>query len=168
MEKIKKILQFAMNMERQGQVFYGFYSEQVKDEHIKKLFSDLEKVEKEHYYVLKETYDDLLGGKTLQDISWVVDDNSKVKSPDIFTANLDTFTLDQNLSDITVLRMAYLIEHDFAEFYKKAADSIDEPSVKAFLSSMAAWEEEHRDFFYDKYQNLKLHKWDELVNFILE
>lgn len=168
MDKIKKILQFAMKMERQAQVFYGFYAEQVQDSELKNLFNELEEVEKDHYRLLKEKYDALMDGKDLQIISWVVDDNSGVKHTDIFSVNTEILSLDNSLSDITVLRMAYLIENDFAEFYKRAVGSVDVKEVKDFLQELADWEEGHRDLFYKRYQNVKMSNWDQVIEAVLE
>jgi len=46
--------------------------------------------------------------------------------------------------DLSVLRMAYLIEKDFVEFYAKAAEHEENPEVKKVLNLLSTWEEGHR------------------------
>ncbi len=58
------------------------------------------------------------------------------------------------MSDVSVMRMAYLIETDFWYFYDKAAKAVDEPEVKKLLTDLAEWEKQHSDMFYKKYLEL--------------
>jgi rubrerythrin len=48
--------------------------------------------------------------------------------------------------DLPVLRMAYLIERDFAEFYTQMADKVDGPA-KEVLLKLAHWERGHERLF---------------------
>ena len=47
--------------------------------------------------------------------------------------------------DLPVLRMAYLIEQDFVEFYEQAAQKTD-GEVRQVLETLAAWERRHAAF----------------------
>jgi len=46
-----------------------------------------------------------------------------------------------------VLRMAYLIERDFVEFYEMAADRVDDENAKEALGMLARWERGHERLF---------------------
>jgi rubrerythrin len=50
------------------------------------------------------------------------------------------------VADLPVLRMAYLIERDFAEFYAQAASKA-EGDAKAMLEMLAKWESGHERLF---------------------
>ena len=50
------------------------------------------------------------------------------------------------VADLPVLRMAYLIERDFAEFYAMAASKTD-GDVKKVLEMLARWESGHERLF---------------------
>ena len=50
------------------------------------------------------------------------------------------------VADLPVLRMAYLIERDFSEFYEMAA-KISEGEAKTVLEMLARWERTHESLF---------------------
>ena len=49
--------------------------------------------------------------------------------------------------DLSVLRMAYLIERDFAEFYEMAAERAEDATARASLRQLARWERGHEKLF---------------------
>ncbi len=59
---------------------------------------------------------------------------------------LDQTVLEAMVPDLPVLRMAYLIERDFAEFYEMAARQ-SEGEAKQALEMLARWERGHEAFF---------------------
>jgi rubrerythrin len=50
------------------------------------------------------------------------------------------------VADLPVLRMAYLIERDFSEFYHQAASKA-EGDARTFLDMLALWESGHERLF---------------------
>jgi len=50
------------------------------------------------------------------------------------------------VADLPVLRMAYLIEHDLAEFYEMAASKVV-ADAREVLKMLAAWERGHERLF---------------------
>ncbi len=50
------------------------------------------------------------------------------------------------IPDVTILRTAYLIERDFAEFYEMAANKAEGKAREA-LSRLAKWERDHERLF---------------------
>ncbi len=52
------------------------------------------------------------------------------------------------IPDVTILRMAYLIERDFAEFYTLAATKTEGEAQQA-LQKLAQWEGSHEKLFKD-------------------
>jgi rubrerythrin len=68
-----------------------------------------------------------------------------------FTARAASESIDQTVAeamvpDLPVLRMAYLIERDFAEFYEMAAERVSGESQQV-LKILASWERRHEELF---------------------
>jgi rubrerythrin len=59
---------------------------------------------------------------------------------------LDQTVIESMVPDLPVLRMAYLIERDFVEFYESAAEKA-EGEAKEALEMLARWERGHEVFF---------------------
>ena len=59
---------------------------------------------------------------------------------------LDQTVIESMIPDVAILRMAYLIERDFAEFYETAAAKA-EGKAKTTLSALAKWERGHERLF---------------------
>jgi rubrerythrin len=66
---------------------------------------------------------------------------------------LDQTTLESMVPDLTVLRMAYLIERDFAEFYETTAQKVEGEASQA-LTMLAHWERGHERLFKDIHDKL--------------
>jgi len=168
MDKVKNILKFAMRMEKNAGDFYEFYRDKARSEETRKLFEELVKIEKQHFDVLKEKYDELGFSEPPITISWVVDDSFKERDPHILADNSDLLQeLNADASDISVMRMAYLIEIDFAHFYSKASTTVETPEVKKLLCELAEWEKEHSDMFHQRYLELLDKNWRD-IKMILE
>lgn len=167
MNKIQNILRFAMRMEKDAKDFYEYHAQNVKNESTKKLFLELAETEKTHYDTLSKLYDSLGYSEPPISVSWVVDNTSKAIDPSILSNNSNVYSVDQAENDIAVIRMAYLIENDFALFYKNAVPLVEEESVKEILTQLSEWEDDHKDFFYSQYQELLKKYWGDVVGIVL-
>ena len=155
MDRIKKILSFAMRMEKNSVDFYEFFMDKDVSNEARKLFEELAEIERQHFSILKEQYDKLGFTEAPIDISWVVDETFKARDPHILADNSDMIAAyNENISDISVMRMAYLIETDFSYFYDKAVKQVEDAEVKKLLSELAKWEKQHSELFYGKYLDL--------------
>ncbi len=67
--------------------------------------------------------------------------------------NIEQTVSESMVSDLPVLRMAYLIERDFAEFYAMAAGKAD-GDAKKVLEMLARWESGHERLFKRLHDNL--------------
>lgn len=167
MNNIEKILKFAMRMEKEAEDFYNYYMDKVTSSELKKVFSELADIENEHYMVLKEKYDQMSVSEPPIDISWVVDNSSSRKGPHILADSTDILDDKGNdTSDLMIIRMAYLIENDFAEFYKNGIEIVDDPDAKGFLKTLHEWENSHKEYFYDRYQKLLKKNWEDISSII--
>ena len=59
---------------------------------------------------------------------------------------LDQTVIESMVPDLPILRMAYLIERDFSEFYEMAASKTEGDAQKA-LTMLATWERSHERLF---------------------
>jgi rubrerythrin len=67
--------------------------------------------------------------------------------------SIDQTVIESMVSDLPVLRMAYLIERDFAEFYTQAAQQA-EGEAKNMLEFLAKWESRHEFLFKKMHDRL--------------
>lgn len=167
MDKVKSILKFAMRMEKDAADFYEFYMDKAESDAVKALFSELAGIEKQHYSLLKKKFDQLQYTEPPLTISWVVDETFKAQDPHIIADNSDTMPGSGVSTDLSIIRMAYLIEHDFAYFYSKAVEAVEEPEARKFLQELAGWEKQHSELFQKRYQELLEKSWSDIADLIL-
>lgn len=168
MNQIKDILKFAMRMEQDAADFYSYYLDKAGSEETRKLFGELVEIEQKHYQVLKSKFDELGFEEPPKTISWVVDNTSTAKDPHILAdLSIVGSGYDQDATDLAIIRMAYLIENDFASFYKNAINAVEDPGAKNFLKELSEWETQHKELFYGKYQELLKKNWSNISKIIL-
>jgi rubrerythrin len=63
------------------------------------------------------------------------------------TEMLDQTVIEAMVPDLAVLRMAYLIERDFAEFYEMAAGRAQDETARRSLTMLSKWERQHEKLF---------------------
>jgi len=150
-----KVLEYAMEMEKQGKDFYLRNKDLIKDTKGKDLFEELAVIEAEHYDLLKKYHTYLTEDEQGEPLN--LEDESKIFEKQLEDSNINFDSLGG--SDLAIMRMAYIIENDFAEFYKNAAESTEDPSIKELLEELAEWENGHRKVFYDRFQNMMQQNW---------
>ncbi len=148
-----EILKLAMSMERQGQRFYEGFADQVESPVVKALFHSLAKTEEEHYNILKNELDKLAAGGQWSPVGELKPSIERsLFDIRLEAEKLTTEKLAMSHSDISLLRMAYLIENDFAEYYQKAMNYTEDENGKKILEMLYNWENEHRRVFYEEYK----------------
>ena len=151
MQNYEGVLRYAMQMELDGMNFFKDNAEKFSNPTSKKLFLDLAKVEMEHYRYLENQLKSYRATKTFDTSDEVMD-----REEDIFEARQQSEHLQATLSesdipDLTILRMAYLIERDFKEFYTDAAENANDEDAKAIFTKLATWEAGHELLFKTEY-----------------
>jgi rubrerythrin len=151
MSEALNILVYAIKREEEGERFYLENFKRVSSSATRAVLESLAEMEKEHAELLKSRYE------ALKDTGKWLPVTEEVQGADIFKVRYEAEkTTDEDLqsalSDITILRMAYLIENDLAEFYKKAADSTEDPEGKKLFEALSQWEIEHKNALYKVYQ----------------
>ena len=153
MKTYEQIFRYAMQMELDGHNFYKEKASSLNNPTSFKMFMDLAEVEMEHYKYIERQLNNYIEKNSL-DIN--LDIESKEGS--IFESREESEHIEETLNesdipDLTILRMAYLIERDYKEFYQNAATNIEDLEVKKIFEKLAKWEEGHETIFkaeYDK------------------
>jgi rubrerythrin len=144
---IQDVLKLAQKMELKGMEFYDEQRGRVKLPLLRELFGHLSDMEKGHAAYLGKQLENLAKGRALDSLP---EDMEADRYRDIMAKQkIETATLDADLGDYSIMRMAYLIEKDFAEFYEKsAAESGGEE--RALFRKLADWEKEHARMMKDE------------------
>lgn len=152
MKKYEQIMRYAMQMEIDGHNFFKEKAEEFINPTTKELFLTLAKVEMEHYYFIKEQLDSYLETDSFNMASEMMDrDEDSIFENREKSEHIDATLQESDIPDITVLRMAYLIERDYEEFYTKAAEEADDEDAKTLFTKLAGWEEGHKRLFKKEY-----------------
>ncbi len=138
---IKDIFTLAHQMELNGMEFYKDQKAVVKDPALQTLFGDLQEMERDHALYLEKQLKNLEGGKGLDALP--IEDEDKFEAR-LKQQKIETKKLAGDLADFSIIRLAYLIEKDFKEYYAKAAAK-SQGQEKDILLKLSDWEQNHAD-----------------------
>ena len=156
---IRKIYQYALQREHEGKRFFAQNAQRMQHAGVVGAFQRLAREEQQHI----EFIEGLLEALDVDEPSAAADGNLEAEG--LFTERAASEMLDQTVAesmvpDLSVLRMAYLIERDFVEFYESAAEKTEGEAQKA-LERLAQWERGHAKFFkklhdtaFEEYANM--------------
>ena len=128
-------LEFALQMEKDGEHFYRNLAKKSRRPAIKKILDNLAEMEAQHYEVL-------LALKSSSEIKWENTFRDGIKS--IF-ATLDERTngFDVDVSELELYKEAQDLEERSREFYLAKARRVKSSTEKRFLQQLAKEESEH-------------------------
>lgn len=154
--KCLRILQFARQMELDGYNFFKEKAEAFRSPTTKELFLRLSEAEYEHYkYIEQEIKNYANSDEYKVNTEFLNRDESSIFEFRQQSENIDTTLVESDVPDLTILRMAYLIERDFKEFYQESAEEVDDPEIKKLLNKLASWEDGHEKLFKAEYDRMK-------------
>jgi rubrerythrin len=144
---IRKIYEYALQREYEGKRFFEENAGRLSHAAAVGAFKELAAEEQRHIEFIESQITALDKGQEA---------NSEALSKELqegaFFSNraesemLDQTVLEAMVPDLPVLRMAYLIELDFADFYEKSAKQA-EGEGKKVLQMLAKWERTHEALF---------------------
>ncbi len=145
-----KVLAYAIRMEEEGEKFYRENIDKVSNQDTKEVLIQLADMESEHVELLKKEFESISKGEKIKGLV-----PGKVAKK-IFTERKKSEKVteaegESALGDLAILRMAYLIEDDLAQFYKKAAENASDKNIKETYKILANWEIEHRNMLHKIY-----------------
>ncbi|MFW6120172.1 MAG: ferritin family protein [Petrotogales bacterium] len=130
-EKIISILKFAMAREKEGVSFYEEKLARAKMDEVKDILEKLRDMEKEHVNYIRTALEKAGRGDEI-----ILEE---LKEPEIFEnrekIELKGFDINDMVGDIAILRMGYLIEKDFEDFYNDLAKKTEDESARQLLQA---------------------------------
>ena len=143
---LRKIYTYALQREYEGKAFFEQNAERLSHAAAVDAFKRLAAEEQKHIVFIQGLLD-VLDGQDASDATVGIEPGQD----DFFAERaalemLDQTVLEAMVPDLPILRMAYLIEKDFAEFYEMAASKAEGMAQEA-LKMLAVWERGHEAFF---------------------
>ena len=151
---IRKFYEYALQREYEGKRFFEENGERLSHASAVDAFKKLAAEEQKHIEYIQRQIEMLDQGHSPD-----LEMGETMDQAGFFTARASSEFIEQTVSeamvpDLPVLRMAYLIERDFAEFYEKAASRLalsgDEGAdgdARKVLEKLAYWERRHEALF---------------------
>ena len=141
MSDFKSILEVALSFEKSGREFYKNNMQKVNQSVAKKTFEYLMEMEDSHVKFIEGMIEALEDNKE-------VDFALQEEEEEIFVERLESQALSNNsyssdLADLSILRMAYLIERDFVDYYENASKNVEDTSAKKLMVKLMNWEKGH-------------------------
>ncbi|MGD8404228.1 MAG: ferritin family protein [Anaerolineales bacterium] len=146
---IRKVFEYALQREREGKAFFLNNAERLNSAAAVEAFKVIAGEEQRHIEFIQAQIDALDAKET--GVETAQKTTSELDETQFFANRADKEMIDQTVNeamvaDLPVLRMAYLIERDFSEFYHQAA-SKTEGDAKIILDFLARWESGHERLF---------------------
>jgi rubrerythrin len=143
---IHKIYEYALSREYEGKRFFEENAKRLNQAAAVNAFEQLAGEEQKHINFIQNQIDLLKKG-----LSEDVSSGLILEQAGFFSTRAQSEIIDQSVAeamvpDLPVLRMAYLIEHDFVEFYEKAASQTTGEAKQVFLM-LSQWERRHERLF---------------------
>jgi rubrerythrin len=144
---VLKIYEYALQREREGRDFFRQNATRFQHAAVVGAFEQLAEEEERHIQFIQNLIDALqttgLGSLEV---------GEQMERSGFFSDRAESEMLDQTVieamvPDLAVLRMAYLIERDFAEFYETSAQKVQDETAKKSLAMLARWERQHEKLF---------------------
>ena len=149
---LEKIYAYALQRKREGREFFASSAGRASHAAAAGIFSRLAAEEGKHIAYVQALLDALKTG------AHDVQPDSELMGGGLFAQRAASEALDQTMiesmvPDVTILRVAYLIERDFAEFYEMAAAKATGEAQDA-LRRLAQWERGHEKLFKDLHHRI--------------
>ncbi len=145
------VLKLAEKFEIEGYKFYNEKSKEVKNKTVSEIFQNLAQMEKEHTEFIRRLMKELEEGRQISDFP---KDAQQTFKKEYSEQKIEKTSQEDDLMDLAVLRMAYLIEKDFMEFYDKSARNEKDEKVKKILEILKEWEEGHKKIIEEQIKDI--------------
>ena len=144
---IRKIYTYALQREYEGKSFFETNAERLSHAAAVDAFKQLAEEEQKHIDFIQGLLENLDHGESPDIAAGIA-----MGKTGFFSQRAESEMIEQTISeamvpDLPILRMAYLIERDFSEFYEMAAQKVAEGTEKQALIMLASWERTHERLF---------------------
>lgn len=144
---LRKIYEYALQREREGRDFFRSNAGRFGHAAVRGVFEKLAQEEEKHIEFIQGLIQALDTAGSME-----LEMGEEMDEAGFFSARAEAEMLDQTIieamvPDLSVLRTAYLIERDFAEFYEMWAGRVEDEAAKKSLQMLARWERQHEKLF---------------------
>lgn len=144
---IRKIYEYALQREYEGKRFFEENAGRLSHAAATGTFKQLAAEEQKHIDFIQSMLDAIDKGNTPN-----LEMGEAMQKAGFFSQRAESEMMEQTVSeamvpDLPILRMAYLIERDFSEFYEMAAQKIPAGPEHDTLVMLANWERTHERLF---------------------
>ncbi len=143
---VLKVLSYALDREREGLAFFSSHAEKAGHAAMVGVFGRLAEEERGHIRYLERLIAELSGTAASGSDTVATIHDSGFFSERAASEMIEQTTAEAMVPDLPVLRMAFLIERDLAEFYSVSA-SRAQGDARVALERLAGWEREHERLF---------------------
>lgn len=151
MKNYEGVIRYAMQMELDGANFFKDNAEKFVNPTSKELFLKLANTEMEHYKYLEIQLKSYVENKTFDVSDEVMNREENIFEKREESEHLEATLKESDIPDVTILRMAYLIEKDYKEFYQTQAEEAEDKDIKAIFEKLSNWEAGHEKLFKHEY-----------------
>jgi rubrerythrin len=148
MMDIRKIFEYALQREYEGKRFFLEHADRFSHASAVDIFRKLALEEQKHIDFIQKQINLIDGDKSTDLVLDLLLEQEGFFSLRAMSEIIEQTVSESMVPDLPVLRMAYLIERDFAEFYEKAANNTS-GEVRSVLETLAYWERRHEVLFKD-------------------
>ena len=145
-------LQMAIQTEIDGHNFYQKFAERSTDPDARKIFERLARDEIMHLELLRNTKAMLEQSGAWAEYKGLALD--VIQGAPIFSQERVQQNLVAHTSDLSALRVSYLIERDAVDFYTRAAAQTDDPNGRRMFRDLADMEQGHLRLLEGEYTRL--------------
>ena len=142
---VKKVYEYALQREHEGKHFFQSNAERMSHAAAAAIFRRLANEEQAHIDFIEMLIQNLESGEGAEGpiLDLAQDDRFSQRAE---SEMLEQTVIESMIPDVSILRTAYLIERDFAEFYEMAAAKA-EGEAKTALTALSRWERGHERLF---------------------
>ena len=146
-------LEMAIQTEIDGYTFYQTFAERTEDQNAQAVFRRLAQDEVMHLELLRNTKAVLEDSGQWTNVASLGTEGPRgapIFSRERVRQNVVAYT-----SDLSALRIAYLIEKDAVDFYSRAAEQTSDPNGKGMFLELVKMEQGHLDLLEGEYNFLR-------------
>ncbi len=144
---VQRIYEYALQREQEGKSFFQTNAERMSHAAAAGIFRRLADEEQKHIEFIQGLLESLDRGEGGSQARTALEEEDRFSSR-AESEMLDQTVIESMIPDVAILRMAYLIERDFAEFYELSAEKA-QGDARTALTALARWERGHERLFKD-------------------
>jgi rubrerythrin len=147
------VLEMAIQTELDGYTFYQKFAERTEDPNAREMFERLARDEVMHLELLRNNK--AMIEQRGPQIEYREIERAAVEGAPIFSRERVAQNVVAYTSDLSALRLAYLIEKDAVDFYSRAARETDDENHKRLFLDLAKMEQGHLELLQGEYDFLR-------------